>query len=248
MSLAMPRVFCADFFGQRALRGQEVMMPLVEEGLISAGICILNVEAGCASGTTAFLGAIADVLSGQTDIALAVGVEKMNDSTRPRGAILEWMEGTGGVLEPDFFYAPHRKMAAELGVAFNPGEPGRSVAMDMYAIFAQAHMKAYGTTPAHLAAAAAKNHTTAVDNPRAQYRFPMTVEEVLADRIVVPPLTRAMCAPTGDAAGAVIVCSREYLRSQPASVRARALPVLGHAACGGQRERFCIVAAGALNR
>src|SRR5439155_4821326 len=70
-------------------------------------------------------------------------------------------------------------------------------------------------------------------NPRAQYRFPMTVDEVLADRIVAEPLTRAMCAPTGDAAAAVVVCSEDHLRTVPREVRERALRVRGHALGGG---------------
>ena len=68
-------------------------------------------------------------------------------------------------------------------------------------------MHRWGTTPEQLATVAAKNHNYAVNNPRAQYRFPMTVEQVLADRPVTPPLTRSMCAPVGDGAAAVLVAS-----------------------------------------
>jgi acetyl-CoA acyltransferase len=224
-----------DFWGQRACRGQEVLTPLCDEGLLPHGLCIQNVEAGCASGMMAFLGAVSDVLSGEAEVALAVGVEKMNHPERPRGDILEWIEGTAGQLEGDYFYAPHRKLAAELGVSFSPGEEGRSIAMDVYALWAQAHKQNFGTTDQQIAAVAAKNHTNAVDNPRAQYRFPMTIDEVLADRMVTEPLTRAMCAPSGDGAAAVLVCSRAYLETQSREVRERALPILGHAASGGQR-------------
>jgi acetyl-CoA acetyltransferase len=202
---------------------------------LPSGLTIFNVEAGCASGSVAFLGAVADVLSGHSDVSLAVGVEKMNDASRPRGEMLDWLKGAGGQLYPDFFYAPHRELAGELGVTFSPGEAGRSEAMDIYALWAQSYMQTFGATAEQIAAAAAKNHTNAVDNPRAQYRFPMTVEDVLADRMVVPPLTRAMCAPIGDAAAAVLVCSGEYVRGLPAAVQERALPILGHAACGGER-------------
>jgi acetyl-CoA acetyltransferase len=224
-----------DFWGQRACRGQEVLTPLCDEDLLPHGLCIQNVEAGCASGMMAFLGAVSDVLSGEADIALAVGIEKMNHPERPRGDILEWIEGTAGRLEEDYFYAPHRKLAAQLSVGFSPGEKGRSIAMDVYALWAQAHKEKYGTTDEHIAAVAAKNHTNAVDNPRAQYRFPMTTEDVLADRMVTEPLTRAMCAPTGDGAAAVLVCSRAHLDTQPRAVRERALPILGHAFAGGSR-------------
>lgn len=225
-----------DYWGQRACRGQEVLTPLATEGLLPSGLSIFNVEAGCASGSVAFIGAIGDILSGQADIALAVGVEKMNHETRPRAEMLDWLAGAGGQLDPEFFYAPHRELASELGIPFTPGEEGRSIAMDVYALWAHAYMTTFGATVDQIAAAAAKNHTNAVDNPRAQYRFAMTVEEVLADRVVVAPLTRAMCAPTGDAAGAVLVCSAEYLRGRPQNVRDRALPILGYAACGGQRS------------
>lgn len=224
-----------DFWGQRACRGQEVLTPLCDEDLLPHGLCIQNVEVGCASGMMAFLGAVNDVMVGEAEIALAVGVEKMNHPTRPRGDILEWLEGTAGQLEEDYFYDPHRKLAADLGVGFRPGEAGRSIAMDVYALWALAHKQKYGTTDEHIAAVAAKNHTNAVDNPRAQYRFPMTIDEVLADRMVTEPLTRAMCAPTGDAGAAVIVCSRAYLEAQPRAVRERALPILGHASAGGSR-------------
>jgi acetyl-CoA acetyltransferase len=40
----------------------------------------------------------------------------------------------------------------------------------------------------------------------------MSVEEVLADKPVAYPLTRAMCAPVGDGAAAVIICSESYLK------------------------------------
>ena len=38
-------------------------------------------------------------------------------------------------------------------------------------------------------------------------RFPQTVEQVMEDREVAFPLTRTMCAPTGDGSAEVIVCS-----------------------------------------
>jgi acetyl-CoA acetyltransferase len=40
----------------------------------------------------------------------------------------------------------------------------------------------------------------------------MTVEEVLGDKAVAYPLTRAMCAPVGDGSAAAIVCSERYLK------------------------------------
>lgn len=225
--------YMMDFWGQRACRGQEVLTPLLLEGLLPANVPILNVEAGCASGSVAFHAAWKHVLSGQNDVALAIGVEKMNDPTRPAVEALEWIGAASGSLDPDAYWKPYEDLAAELGTKFDVSTG--SFAMHCYALWAQEHMHTYGTTVEQIAAAAAKNHTNAVDNPRAQYRFPLTVEEVLEDRVVSPPLTRAMCAPTGDAAAAVVVCSGSYLDRQPDEVRERALRISGHALGGGQR-------------
>jgi acetyl-CoA acetyltransferase len=226
--------YMMDFFGGRMLRGQEVIGPLVEAGRFPDGVGIVNVETGCASGSVAFAGACDHVRLGRSDVALAFGAEKMHHPHLPGGEVLDWMEGGVGGLSPETFWRPFHDLAAELGFTIERA-PGRSVAMDVYAIWARSHMAAYGTTREHIAAAAAKNHTNAVENPRAQYRFAMTVDEVLADREVVTPLTRAMCAPRGDAAAAAIVCSERFLRTLPADVQARALKVSGQAFAGASR-------------
>lgn len=55
---------------------------------------------------------------------------------------------------------------------------------------------------------------------------------MLSDRMVCEPLTRAMCAPMGDAAAAALLCSSDFLRGAP-DVRSRAIRVRGHAIAGG---------------
>jgi len=89
---------------------------------------------------------------------------------------------------------------------------GRSPFMDVYAVGARRHMERYGTTAGQLALIAAKNHEHGARNPLAQVQRSMTTDEVLSDRTVSPPLTRAMCAPLGDGAAAAIVCSEAFAR------------------------------------
>jgi acetyl-CoA acetyltransferase len=84
--------------------------------------------------------------------------------------------------------------------------------MDVYAMAARAHMERYGTTKEHFAMVAAKNSFHGSMNPRAQFRDVMTVEQVLADRLIVEPLTRSMCSPIGDGAAAAIVVSERKAR------------------------------------
>lgn len=226
--------YMMDFWGQRACRGQEVVTPLAQEGLLPAGLPIINLEAGCASASVAFHEAWKHVLAGQDEVAIAIGTEKMNDPSRPTAEALEWIGSAAGNLDPSGYWAPYEELAAELGTTFSVAKGG-SFAMDCYALWAKEHMNAYGTTAEQIAASAAKNHTNAVDNPRAQYRFPLTIEQVLEDRMISDPLTRAMCAPTGDAAAAVIVCSESYLERQPSDVQERAVRIGGHALTGGRR-------------
>ncbi|MDO9175157.1 MAG: thiolase family protein, partial [Actinomycetota bacterium] len=91
------------------------------------------------------------------------------------------------------------------------------------------HMRKYGSTQQQLAIIASKNHWHSSMNPNAQYTFEVSPEQVLADRVVAPPLTRAMCAPIGDGAAAAIVASGDVVRRlglQSRAIRVRA-SVLG---------------------
>ncbi len=65
-----------DYWGQAIIRGQVCFSPLVREGLFPERVPIINVEGGCATGSMAFHGAFKDILSGQSDLSLALGVEK----------------------------------------------------------------------------------------------------------------------------------------------------------------------------
>jgi acetyl-CoA acetyltransferase len=110
---------------------------------------------------------------------------------------------------------------------------GHSAFMDLYAIVARRHQTLYGMTQRQLAVIAAKAHNNSVLNHLAQYTFPMTVEEVLADREVAYPLTRAMCAPIGDGAAAAIICNENFLKK--VGFR-RAVRIRASALKSGKRE------------
>ena len=221
-----------DFWGQPNVRGQVCLLPLVEEGLLPAGVATTNVEAACASASLAFNGAWKDILSGQCELSLAIGMEKMYDPTRRAEFFVRLEKGTD-FLDPQAWMELYGKMAAECGSRFERS-PDRSIAIDIYALWAKTHMARYGTTARQIASAAAKNHTNSVGNPRAQYRFPMDVDAVLADRMVSEPLTRAMCAPIGDGAAAALMCSGDFLRGLPAAAQRRAVKIRGHAVAGGR--------------
>ncbi len=81
-----------------------------------------------------------------------------------------------------------------------------------YAMVAQRHMHEYGTTSQQLAEIAVTMRLHASMNPHAKYREPLTVEDVLASRVISSPLHLLDCCIISDGAGAVVVTSAERAR------------------------------------
>lgn len=220
---------------QHCIRGQ---VALSANGL--AGIPITNVENACAGGSTALNAAWMAVKAGQFDCALAIGAEKLYG--RDRAKTMEGfisgtdVEVTMGLIARFKEEEQRRKeeKARLTGEKIPEEKPGgHSSFMDLYAMGARMHMERYGSTRRQLAVIAAKAHNNSTLNPLAQYTFPMTVDEVMADREVAWPLTRAMCAPIGDGAAAAVVCSRKFMKRIG---KARAVRILASVLKSGTRE------------
>jgi acetyl-CoA acetyltransferase len=173
-----------------------------------AGIPIVNVENACASSSTGVNQAYAALAAGLCDVALVVGAEKMFFPDKKREMFAAFLGGTDVHMVEE----THRRLA-DLGrgvvpAGTNDPDPAeRSFFMDIYAGLARQHMQRFGTTVRQIAAAAAKNHANSAHNPNAQYTQAMTVDQVLGDRPVTWPLTRAMCAPLSDGAAAAVLCA-----------------------------------------
>lgn len=219
-------------WGQGGIRGQVAFTPLIEEGLFPERVPIVNVEGGCATASFAFHGAWKDIMSGETQVSLAIGVEKLISPDRPE-RVAEIFATAIDQFDPEKWRQYYSRAGEEAGKPFAPG-PGRTVYMDTYAMQAAWHMKKHGTTQRQIAAGASKNHHHGSLNPKAQYRFEVSVDEVLADREISYPLTRAMCSPLGDGAGAAILCSAAALADFPSAARARAVKVRTSTLSGGK--------------
>jgi len=191
--------------GQISIPGQVVFSKIGIEG-----IPVYNVENACASGSTAFNLAVQSLKAGTTDVALALGAEKMNIPDKAKSFAI--FEGGWDVSRVEETYATLVKMGE--GVTPPPGsESDRpySKFMGVYAAFCRWHMKTYGTTQRQIAAVCAKNHRHSVHNPWSQFRKPFTIEEVLAAPPITYPLTLPMCAPLSDGAAAAILATEEGL-------------------------------------
>ena len=220
------------YWGQPLVRGNVSFIPLVREGLFRDRAPVVNVEGACATGSLALSGAYKEIRAGDAEVTVAVGVEKLYDPADPAAILPEFGKGADQ-LDPQEWLAHYAAIGERLGRPFEPA-PDRSIAMDTYSMQARLHMSLYGTTREQIAAACAKSHTNGSMNPLAQYRFEMTPEQALADRMVSDPLTRAMCAPVGDGAAAAVLCSERFLRQQPVRVRERAIRIRALALSGGK--------------
>ncbi|MHB9880412.1 thiolase family protein [Pacificimonas sp. ICDLI1SI03] len=145
---------------------------------------IVDVEAACASGGVALRQAVLAIKSGECDVVMVLGAEKM-----PRG-----------FMDPRMIYADWQ---IEMGMSLNPA---------YWSMRAMRHMHDYGTTEEQIAKIAYKNHRNSVHNPNAMYRKEFSMEEILGSPLICDPIRRLeICAPD-DGAAAVIVASEAYAR------------------------------------
>ncbi len=148
----------------------------VLSSLAGTGIPIYDVEAGCASGGAALQLGAASIASGQYQRVLVFGLEKM-----PKGIIRS------------SFFAPWQEAA------------GLNPAPAYFALRAQRLLAGTGLTDHHLAQVVVKNRRHGTANPDAMFTTAVTVQEVLAARMVCPPLTLFMlCSPNEGAAAVVL--------------------------------------------
>jgi acetyl-CoA acetyltransferase len=173
------------------------------------GMPIVDVEAGCASGSAALMLAAGAIRAGQYDTVLVFGIEKM-----PKGIIRS------------SFFEPWREQA---GLAATPA---------YFALRAQRLMLTSGVTKDHLAQVVVKNRRYGASNPDAMFQKEVTAADVLASRIVCEPLHLWMlCSPNEGAAAVVlrraddgVQIAAAVLRSHlPGSVLGEATPLAGRA-------------------
>ncbi|MEW2357138.1 acetyl-CoA acetyltransferase [Spirillospora sp. NPDC029432] len=93
-----------------------------------------------------------------------------------------------------------------------------------YALAAMRHMHEYGTTPEQLAEVAVAAREWARLDPRAPYRDPLTVADVLDSPMICEPLRKLDCCLVTDGGGAVVVAAEDRF----ADVATVPVEVLGH--------------------
>lgn len=162
----------------------------------ATGIPIMDMESACASGGSTLHQAMMAIRSGEIDVAMVLGVEKM-----PRG-----------FMDPRMIYSDWQ---AYMGMSTNPS---------YWAMRARRHMYEYGTTEEQIAKVAYKNHRNSVHNPNAMYQKAFTMEEIMGSKVVCDPIhLLEICAPN-EGAACLIICAKEvahkYSSNHPITIAA----------------------------
>ncbi len=171
------------FTGQEHLGAQAVDL----SGL--GDIPAYSVEAACASGGAAVRQAYMAIKSGEHDVMLVLGSEKMSDvnqteamNTISVASDWEW-EGMFGATFPA-----------------------------LYAFMARRHIMEYGTTEEHLALPTVKNHANAAHNEFAQFQRAVPIEVVMNSGMLADPLRVLHSSPVTDGAAGLVMCREDVVK------------------------------------
>ncbi len=166
--------------GQESIRGETWL-----RGIGLGAIPVMNVENACASGSTAVHLACMGVASGNYDTVLVVGAEKMfvNDTGRTLAALAN---------------SADTEVMGNIGMQFSAVD-----AIRVREMMAEEDVGAEAFEWITM-----KNHDHAVSNPIAQYRKPISMEQVRASRMIADPIRLLMCSAISDGAAALVISSQ----------------------------------------
>ena len=169
------------------LSNQNHLSSLLTE-ILGISIPVIRVEAACASGGVAVSQACMAINSGEYDLILVVGVEKMTDLDIKK--VSTGLMSAAGVDEQ------------ESGLSF----------VGLYALMAKKYIEKFKATEKDLALPAVKNHFHASFNEKAQFPFPISLDRVLESPVIADPLRLLECSPVSDGAAALILASPKFAK------------------------------------
>ncbi len=202
----------------------------LQKQLGQTGIPVYNVANACATGATALRVAAMAVKSGEADMGLAFGVEKLSGAGLLAGGRRKEASAT---WQPSGRYGAVAPVDGRIGTETMPG------------VFAQIGMEyghRYGGTSFELfARISEKNHAHSTLNPLAAYSKRFTLEEIMGDLMIAYPNTRPMCSANCDGAAAAVVVSGAKLRTLSLEQQRRAVKVAASVLTTDPWEESCQV-------
>ena len=118
--------------------------------------------------------------------------------------------GRSQVGGPHYDFAPAGSLAEQFEWTY-----GWAGAATMFTLPVLRYMREFGVTEEHLARVAVITREWAALNPRASYRDPISIDDVLDSPMIAWPFRRLMCCLVTDGGGAIVVCSGDRAKDFP---------------------------------
>ncbi|MCL5680936.1 MAG: thiolase domain-containing protein [Candidatus Thermoplasmatota archaeon] len=181
-----------DFYtvGNYGLWSEEILTAVTVGEYAGLKCGSLKTEAACASGSAALKIAMDSVASGNSRIALAMGVEKMYNS--PNSTIIELIGRAG-----NYFWE-----FENFGLTFPA----------YYALHATRYLNDFNAREEDLCEASIKSHHYGAMNKYAQFHKEITLSDCMNSKYVAKPLKIFDSSPITDGSAAVILAGEEEAR------------------------------------
>lgn len=171
------------FGGSFAAGNADAVLPRL--GL--TGIPFINVSNGCATGGSALLAGYSAIVSGQSDLGIAIGFDK-----HPRGAFNSNPEDSG---LPRWY-----------------AQTGMMLTTQFFAMKIRRYMEQFGISPTTLGRVAVKAFENGALAPHSWRKSPIELETIMNSQMVSDPLTKFMFCSPAEGGVALILASASKMR------------------------------------
>ncbi|MCD6340718.1 MAG: thiolase domain-containing protein [Desulfurococcales archaeon] len=172
-----------------SLAEQENLASLIADHTGLRGISGFKVEGACGSGGAAFLAGYSLVASGIFKKVLVVGIEKLSERPTPATS-----RGLAWAADADYELVH--------GISF----------AGLNALVMRYYMNKHNVSREEMAAWPVLMHENALQNPYAQLKKRITIEDVLKSPIIADPVRLYDASPLSDGAAAVLLASEDMAR------------------------------------
>ena len=191
--------YLGNFAGE-SFSGQNHLAPLISNILGLNLVPCTRVEGACASGGLALRQGIMAIKSGEADIVMVCGVEKMTNVNNHR--VNSILSSAGDTFQEN-----------SMGISF----------ASLFAFITQRYLYENNITREELSLIPVKNHSHGILNEKAHIRKKITKDDVLKSRRISGPIGLLDCSPVSDGSASVILCGSEIahdMHSKPISILA----------------------------
>jgi acetyl-CoA acetyltransferase len=202
--------------GELSAHGRALEVAMIDEALADAGLTRADVDGVCH--TTSAV-ALAEYLGIHPRFVESTHTGGSSFEVHAEHAAAAIAAGLCDVVVSVYASTPRSDRAHGRPSGWRPSGPdpaaeaerpyGLRMPMGPYALAATRHMHEFGTTSEQLAAIAVSTRQWASMNPKARYRDPITVDDVLASPMQCSPLHLLDCCLVTDGAGAFVMTSAE---------------------------------------